>query len=80
MPHIRGTVNHRDGSTASGRRVSGRAAGALGGMVGPTTTDSRGRFVLSWSSSATTLAQLFVDGNVARTDVRAGEDVSIPLR
>jgi hypothetical protein len=79
MPQVSGTVYHGDGSTASGRRVSGLAAGMLGGMVGPTTTDSRGRFVLSWNSSTTTLAKLYVDGNIVREDVHAGEDVPIRL-
>jgi len=79
MPSITGTVYHGDGSTASGRRVSGVAAGSLGGMVGPTTTDSRGRFNLSWNSSTTTLAKLYVDGNEVRTNVRAGEDVSVRI-
>ena len=79
MPQIIGTVYHSDGSTASGRRIGGMAAGMLGGMVGPTTTDSRGRFVLSWNSSTTTLAKLYVDGNVERENVRDGDDVSIRL-
>ena len=79
MPSVSGTVYHSDGSPASGRRVSGLAGGMLGGMVGPTTTDSRGRFVLSWNSSATTLAKLYVDGNEVRTDVRAGDDVPVRL-
>lgn len=79
MPSISGTVYHGDGSTASGRRVGGLAAGMLGGIVGPTTTDGRGRFVLSWSSSTTTQAKLYVDGKTVQTDVHAGEDVSIKI-
>ena len=76
MPQVTGSVVHKsDGSPASGRRVGGLAAGITGGMVGPTTTDSRGRFTLSWNSSTTTLAKLYVDGNAVLTNVRDGEDV-----
>jgi hypothetical protein len=79
MPSVSGTVYHGDGSPASGRRVSGLAAGMMGGTIGPTSTDSRGRFVLSWNSSTTTLAKLYVDGNVVRQNVHAGEDVPVRL-
>jgi len=75
MPEVRGVVLFSDRSPAAGHRVSGAASGMLGGMVGPTSTDSRGRFTLAWNSSATGLAKLMVDGTTRRTDVRAGEDV-----
>lgn len=79
MPQVSGTVRHGDGSTASGRKVSGLASGAMGGMIGPVYSDQRGRFVLSWNSSTTTLAKLYVDGQEKLRDVSAGEigDVSI---
>ena len=78
MGRVSGTVQHRDGSLASGRRVSAVASGSLGGMIGPVSTDSRGRFTLTWSS-ATGLAKLFIDGNERLTQVRDGADVTISL-
>lgn len=78
MGQISGTVYHSDGSPASGRRVSGVASGVIGGMVGPTTTDSRGRFTLSWSSDAG-LAKVFVDGKEKWGAIRNGEHVTVPL-
>ena len=75
MPQISGVVLHQsDRSPASGRKVSGLAAGMLGGMVGPTYTDSKGRFRLSWSSSTRTLAKVYVDGNEHATDVTDGDE------
>jgi hypothetical protein len=79
MPQVEGVVYHGDGSTASGRKVSGMAGGSFGGMVGSTHTDSRGHFVLSWNSSTTTLAKLYVDGSVKRENVRAGDYIEIRL-
>lgn len=78
MGQVRGTVRHSDRSLASGRRISGLATGVLGGMIGPTTTDSRGRFTLTWSSSATGLAKIYVDGN-EYPGARDGDDVDIDL-
>jgi hypothetical protein len=79
MPQISGHVRWSDGSPASGHKVSGMAAGMLGGMVGPTTTDSRGYFCLSWNSSATKLDTVYVDGKAVRWDVRDGtSDLNLP--
>ena len=78
MGQITGTVVHHDGSPASGRRVSGLVAGIIGGMVGPVSTDSRGRFLLSWSSSSG-LAKLYVDGSEHGRDLTSGEDVAVRL-
>jgi hypothetical protein len=82
MPHSRKNVGHL--SKAGGRRrkadseepfdFQGRYALAV-----HTTTDSRGRFVLSWDSSTTTLAKLYVDGDVVQESVHAGEDVSVRI-
>lgn len=74
MPQISGTVVYGDGSPASGYRVSGVAGGVLGGMVGPVTTDGRGRFTLSWSSSAQTLAKVIINGSTHATNVSNGDD------
>ena len=79
MPQVTGTVCHGDGSTASGRRVGGMAAGSVGGMIPHTTTDSRGRFVLSWNSSTTTLAEVYVDGAAKARNVRDGDEITIRL-
>lgn len=79
MPQISGVVCHGDGSPASGHRVSAMAAGALGGMIGPTTTDRRGYFTLSWSSSTTMLAKVYVDGAAKLIDVPAGRNITISV-
>jgi hypothetical protein len=73
---ITGTVQHRDGSRASGIRVSAETAD---GMVKGVLTDAKGRFRLTWSTDKK-LAKVFLDGDRAATDVQTGADIVLTLR
>lgn len=76
---ISGVVKHKkSGSPASGVKISGLTAGALGGTTESVRTDDKGKFTLSWKSSGG-LAKVYANGKTVAKDVKDGEKIVITI-
>ena len=73
---ITGRILNSDGSSCSTCRVS--AYIKWGGMTDKVSTDSKGRFTLTWSSD-NSVGELYVDGKKEAENISSGQYVEIHL-
>ncbi|GEM_PF-6979039 len=73
MGAINAVVMNSSGRPKNRARVVGEVGGMFGGMTKETYTNADGHAVVQWSSSATHLACIYVDGKGFPGKYRSGE-------